>query len=66
MSGKYDVVIPGVAYFQTGSRALAMETGRGLSLREYGRLARVHDIDGVTVIAEFRNGTCIPFGRYPA
>lgn len=62
MSGTYDVRSSGT-FFQTASRALAMETGRGLSLREFGRLIEVTDIDGKTVLAEFRCGQSIPFSK---
>lgn len=64
MTGTYDVKTHGGGeYFQTASYALAMETAMGLSLRQFGRLIRVYDIDGVTLLAEFRSGQAVHYVR---
>lgn len=52
----YDISILGSTYFQVPSYALAHETARGLSLEKSGRLVRIHDIDGESVLAEYRFG----------
>lgn len=55
----YDVTLRGSIIGQGESLQDAKTTARHLSLTQPGRLVRVHDLDGETIIFECRDGITV-------
>lgn len=55
----FDITLRGSIIGQGESLQDAKTTARHLSLTQPGRLVRVHDLDGETVIFECRNGVTV-------
>lgn len=53
----YDITVTGSLRDGRSTLESAMDRAKSMSLNNYpGRLVRVHGLDGVSVVAEFRNG----------
>lgn len=55
----YDITLVGSLVGDGASVEDAYSTAKKISLQFPGRLIRVHDVDGETVIAEYRDGLAL-------